>query len=514
MTVPSPRSRALLTRADNAMGVLAIPLVMLLASLLLRALGFVIAVIDTDEGLYLVQAQAWLRGDWPLVAVWDMHPIGAPAMYALAMWVFGESIATIRLLGAVCTAAAAWALYGVVRATGAPRGIGLAAGLVYVGHSLRMGGLATNTEILFAPMVVSAMALGALGAVEALRRSWAPRWSVLIAMGLAMGCALAIKPVMVAEGCLAFALLIFPAFWRRLLPWRRALGMAAAYAGLCALPTAYFALLYFLRGELTAFLDGTFLAPLRYTHGRMGLVDALHQILVEFLTLLWPFLLAGLAVAAGLVRSGPRGILTRIGLLWFLAGSIGVASPGFFYPHYFLIWLPPLAILATLGCWRLTRLLPPAKRAFGFSLLIAVVIIGSWRADATARIERGIGIFAADPVREVTKIIRASLKPGETIFIANYHPVIYALTDAALPTRFIFPAQLTGEFTQVADIDTDAEVARIMATKPRFVVVDRGWWPRMRESAATLITEALERDYQLAAEVEEDRGPIELWTPK
>ena len=142
-------------------------------------------------------------------------------------------------------------------------------------------------------------------------------------------------------------------------------------------------------------------------------------------------------------------------------------------------------------------------------------MIGSWRADATARIERGIGIFAADPVREVTTIIRASLKPGETIFIANYHPVIYALTDAALPTRFIFPAQLTGEFTQVADIDTDAEVARIMATKPRFVVVDRGWWPRMRAKrrrhhhpgagAATT---------RLVAEVDEDRGPIEIWAPK
>jgi hypothetical protein len=141
-------------------------------------------------------------------------------------------------------------------------------------------------------------------------------------------------------------------------------------------------------------------------------------------------------------------------------------------------------------------------------------MIGSWRADATARIERGIGIFAPDPVREVTAIIREKLKPGETIFIANYHPVIYALTDAALPTRFIFPAQLTGEFTRVADIDTDAEVARIMATKPRFVVVDRGWWPRMRESAAAIITAGLEQDYALVAEVEEDRGPIELWAPK
>ena len=55
---------------------------MLLASFGFRAMALLQAVIDTDEGLYLVQAQAWLRGEWPLIAVWDMHPVGGPAMIA------------------------------------------------------------------------------------------------------------------------------------------------------------------------------------------------------------------------------------------------------------------------------------------------------------------------------------------------------------------------------------------------------------------------------------------------
>jgi 4-amino-4-deoxy-L-arabinose transferase-like glycosyltransferase len=515
MKFPERRLRAILSAVDRLLGVAAIPLIMLLAALVLRALGFLISVIDTDEGLYLVQAQAWLRGDWPLVAVWDMHPIGAPAMFAGAMAVFGESIATIRLLGAFCVAAAATALYGAARAAGAPRAIAIATGLVYVAHSLRMGGLATNTEILFAPMVVTAMALGVRGMVGALHLGRPPGWYPLIAMGTAMGWALAVKPVVAPEGCLAFALLIFPALWRGVLPWRRALAMAVAYAGLCALPTVFFGLLYLLRGELAAFLDGSFLAPFRYAEGRLGPEESLHRILVEVLTLLWPFTLAGVALLRWLLRPGPGGMLARVGLVWFAVGSIGVAAPGFFYPHYFLIWLPALAILATLGCWRLAHLLPPARRGFGFGLLVVVVAVGSWRADATARIDRGIGIFAPDPVQQITDLIRPELRPGDSIFIANYHPVIYALTDAVLPTRFIFPAQLTGsEFTEVAGINTNAEVARIMATKPRFVVIDRGWWPRMRASAAAIITDALERDYAMVGSVDEERGPIELWAPK
>ena len=510
----SPRLRAPFAAIDRVFGILVVPLAMLLSSLLLRALGFTVAVIDTDEGLYLVQAQQWLRGHWPLVAVWDMHPVGAPAVFAAAMALLGESIATIRLLGCLCVALAAWALYGAVRAAGGPRGIALAAGFIYIAHSLRMGGLATNTEILFAPLVVSAMALGLRGLVRATRFREAPGWPPLVAMGLAIGAALAIKPVMVVEGCLCFALMVFPALWLRLLPWRRALAMAAAYAALCALPTAVFGLLYWWQGAFQDFLDGTFLGPLRYSEGRLGAAESFHRILVEILTLLWPFALAGIALLRWLPRRGIAGTLLRVGVLWFLAASVGVASPGYFFPHYFLLWLPSLALMATFGCWRLARWLPRRRRAAGFALLVGVVILGSWRADATARIDRGIGLFEADPVVEISRMIRAGLKPGETIFVANYHPVIYALTDAALPTRFVFPAQLTGEFTDIAGINTDAEVARIMASRPRFVVIDRGWWPRLRESAAAIISEALESDYTQVGEVPEERGPIELWAPK
>jgi len=61
-----------------------VPLLFLVLALLLRSFSFVAAVIDTDEGLYMVQAREWLRGGWPLVAVWDMHPVGAPAIFAVS----------------------------------------------------------------------------------------------------------------------------------------------------------------------------------------------------------------------------------------------------------------------------------------------------------------------------------------------------------------------------------------------------------------------------------------------
>lgn len=519
---------------------LLVPAMMLLAALAFRSLGLVHAVIDTDEGLYMVQAREWLRGAWPLVAVWDMHPIGAPGLFALAFAVLGEGVLAIRLLGILAVALAGTAVFAAVRAAGAPRALGIGAGIIYVAHTVRMGGLASNTEILFAPLVVAAMAIGIGAAAAAWGRNRPPRVRDLVAPGLAIGLALAIKPVAAPEGCLAFALLVGPAWWCGLLGARRMLGFAAGYALLCALPTLLFGLAYWLRGDLAAFVDGSFLAPLRYSHGRLAAWDAVHRITVAALTLLWPLLLAGVALARWLPRRGgpsasapalARGtLLARIGLLWFATATLAIIGPGFYFPHYFLMWLPPLAVLAALGCWQVARLAAPGaqaghrgrnRRGLVFALLVAVVAVGSWRADATARIDRGIGTFAADPVREVAAAIAREIAPpgnpmggnpgGEPIFVANYHPVVHVLSGAGLATRYVFPAHLTGAFGRVAAIDMDAEVARILATRPRVIVVDRGWWTSMRPAVAAMVTAALAGDYALAATVAEERGPVEVW---
>ena len=214
-----------------------VPLFFFALALVLRVFSFVAAVIDTDEGLYMLQAREWLRGGWPLVAVWDMHPVGAPAIFAVTMAIFGEGIWVLRVLGAACVAATASALSHAVRYAGGSPAIGLAAGVFYIAHSGLLGGLATNTEILFAPLVGWAMALGLRGAVDALERNKAPRWRDLAMMGGLIGFALTIKPVTFFEGSLAWLILVLPALRLGLIGLPRLFALAAAYAAICATPT-------------------------------------------------------------------------------------------------------------------------------------------------------------------------------------------------------------------------------------------------------------------------------------
>ena len=501
------RARARLVASPLARA-LAIPAVLFLLTLVARAFAFQTSVIDTDEGLYLLQAREWLRGGWPYVAVWDMHPVGAPALFAAALALFGKSIMTIRLLGAICVATTAWLTYRTVRQLHGPRLVGFAAAVLYIGQSVLLGGLASNTEILFAPFVSGAIYLGVRAAVQP---GQAPRWRDLAAMGALMGCALTIKPVVAPMGCLAFVLLVLPAWWGGAMRWRRVLAMAVAYAALCLLPTVLFGLAYAARGQFQFFLYGSFLAPLAYAGGAISVAQAWSRIMDAGTDLLFPLALALVAVA-GLRRRSlnhPAALLVVVALLWFLTAVLAVAGPGMWFNHYFVILMAPLAILAAMGAWQLAWKLRPGLALPAFVGLVGAVAIHAWSIDTMPRLERGWDV--PDPPRQVAEIIRQQIRRGEPIFIANYHPAVYVMSGAGVPTRFAFPGHLTCEWDRVTGVDVDAEVKRILAERPRIIVVDRGFWRSMRRRVRVNIATTLRRSYVKVAEVQEVAGMVEIW---
>jgi len=475
--------------------------------LALRWASFLPSVIDWDESLYLLQAREWLRGRWPFSGVWDLHPPGAPGLIALAFLLLGEQIGTVRLLGAACVTATGYGLFALVRVAGGPPALGYGAAVLYAGHSVLLGGLASNTEILFAPFVVAALVIALGGAL----RDEAPRWWRLLAIGAMIGPALLIKQVVFPEGCLAFAVLVGPALLAGAMPARRLLLFALAYAGLCALPTALLGGAYALRGEFGVWWESMIEAPFLYAAGRVSAEQALWRIVTAALALRWLLLLA---LGAGFAFRSSVPELRRLaafGLLWLAVAALAVAGPGMFFPHYFLIALPPLALLAALGALMLSRLATPRRAGALMLAAVAAVSADVLATDLQPRLARGFALGSPDTPRRIAALMNEELRPGETIFVPNYQPVVYFLTEAALPTRFPFPVHLTGSFARLAGIDTDAEVRRILDARPRFVVLDRSEWFAMRASAMALLTEALEESYELAASFAEERGTVELW---
>jgi hypothetical protein len=301
--------------------------------------------------------------------------------------------------------------------------------------------------------------------------------------------------------------------------------MAAVFALLCAMPTLAFAFSYFLKGELAAFLDGSFLAPIRYVRNPIALPDVALQISKAFVGLCALIFLALVAVAAiGAPRSF-RGeqAATNFALLWFLAGCIAVASPLHFWLHYFQILVPPLSVLAALGAWRLAQLGRPGIAAGILTCLVIATSSDIWL-DRVARLSK-LGRLSEccalasrdepDVPRLVASRIAAELAPGEPIFVFNYQPILYFLSEAALPTKISFPIDLVGK-DNFTGVNLDAELARVLASKPHFIVVDRNSMLPVRQSAQELVESELEAHYDLVATFDDvstraSPGSIELW---
>lgn len=480
----------------------------LTAALVLRGPSFVPAVIDIDEGLYMLQAREWLRGGLPYVAAWDMHPVGAPALFALAMALFGDGIWVLRALGAACVGATALALVTIARGGGVAVAPAVATGLLYVAGTTLFGGLATNTEILMAPLTAWAMALAAQA--RGVAPGVAPSIARIAAMGSLIGVALLIKPVAVFEGSLAWLIAIVPSWRAGGLATGRVLVLAASYAALCATPSIMVAAAYAALGAWEAFLDGAILAPLRYAGGRVPALDALRYVAAALLAVPWLATLAALGCVGG--ARGPRQAgLRGVAVLWFAATAAAIVAPGQFYPHYFLLALPPLALLATLGARAVARGI--GARHVGRLAVAALVLAGldALTRMAVPRLYDPAGLTRPDPVRAVAAALAAHVAPGDPVWVVNYPPVVHVLAGAGLATRYVFPQHLTGAHAAVTGIDADAEVRRILESRPAALVVYRGWWLQVRPVLRPAIEAALAGSYARVAEIDEALGPVEIW---
>jgi 4-amino-4-deoxy-L-arabinose transferase-like glycosyltransferase len=488
---------------------------MVLLSLLARGVWFIPSVVDPDESLYLLQAREWLRGGWPYVAVWDMHPVGAPAIIAAGLFLFGESIASARLVGALSVAATGFLLLRIVVLARCGRATGLAAGVLYVAHSVLPGGLATNTEILFAPFVAAGFALAVLAARDLLELQRVPGVRLVGAVGLCFGTALWVKQVAAPEACAAFGGLMALAVWKGRMPLRGILPRASAFAVGCALPTALTAFVYFLRGDFPAFIHANFVAPLRYV-ARDADANALvlmRLVLAGWIGMAWLLVAAAAALLAlhRHRRLDTHTVLVATALLWFVAATLGVVLPGKFYAHYFLLWVPPLSLAAALGLRDV--IVRAAPRRPGVSLLAVVALIASMPVlgDLASLGRRGVGLRLPDPPRAAAQAIARLVPPGETAYVVNYEPIIYFLADLPLPTIMPLWQHLAGEYGEVIGQESDAELARVLASRPYLLVISQAHWRKVRPGAQRAIEAILDGNYEPAGAVQGTEGIVEFW---
>jgi hypothetical protein len=101
--------------------------------------------------------------------------------------------------------------------------------------------------------------------------------------------------------------------------------------------------------------------------------------------------------------------------------------------------------------------------------------------------------------------------PGETAYIVNYEHLVYFLARLPLPTRMPLWPQLAGYFGDSIGLESDEELARVLASRPYLMVIYQPHYSRVRPNARKAIEAALDAGYEQAGVVQGAEGLVELW---
>ena len=467
----------------------------ILCALVLRAFSYQVTGLDWDESLYIVMAQRWLRGDLPYVHIWDQHPPGLPALLVLAQWLIGDGLLAARVAALVAVAGTSALAFAIVDRFAGRRLAAFLAAILYLIVMTRPDGLAGNTEV-FNNLFVTAASYLLLP--EMMRRNADIRIPRVLGAAVLLGIGLQIKYVVFPEAALFCSTVLVSAWWRGV-SFRRIIIVAlfAMVAGL--LPTAAMAAYFWQAGALQPFLDANLRANIEYLGLPISEITILARLrygLLPLVTLVvWLLLLPPL-----LRRQGDRRVrmLSIWLVIWLIAAAIDVALPLKFWKHYFNALLPPLSIVAALGCSLMARALPrmpvlATGVAFAVTVTPILALLAKHAPDSR-------GIDRLNVPRAIAGQIARSGGSAGGVYVFNYDPVVYAYAHAIPPTRYVLGIELAN-FSASSGANAVREVSNILETLPEWLIVAEpspykfapAVWHKMN---ATLLDYRLEKVWQ------------------
>ncbi|HLY54730.1 MAG TPA: hypothetical protein VKS60_04195 [Stellaceae bacterium] len=467
----------------------------------MRSFSFDTDLTHSDEGFYLLQGAAWLNGAPPYTAIWDVKPPGLVGLFALFGLAGPPGVLTARIGTYIAVVLAAVGLHRFARRHLDGEATAWVASLLFPAYSIVLEGTATQPELLLTPIVVFAM--------DIVAGWWTGRGdrsirSCLLA-GLLLGVAASIKQSTVCD--LALAAIVAVGSLRQ--PRLIAPAMAVLAAGMPFLAFIGYEAALGLGPEI-------YLTPVTGAVSRLGgygtsLLGAVARMPFMMRSAM-PLLAGPLAclVERRRLARGPDARAIGFVFLWLLAEIAAVIALRATYWHYLLTALAPMALLTAVWMRIVVARLDRHRKSVLAGLVAVFVIYPAGFlvfADIPIMRHASFGLAVADRLRSL------GMAKGDTLYVADRDPVIYLLTGATLPTRYVFPQHLLCSFPLPED--GDAEIRRIMAGRPRFVVISAGR-PKMvvcdwRTDRVALIDDALARNYRLAGTVDTGEEPAEIY---
>ena len=453
--------------------------------LLLALLGLLVALVlaqdnplttlpSRDGGVFAYAGQAILKGKIMYVDVWDLKTPGIYYLNAFALWLGGGSRWGIWLVEFVFLLIAAGLGYRLMNRiwNSSAALFGTLVWLFALNRVLSGGNYTEEYALLFNFLALTFFWRGILQPQD-------PVNDLVVGLALAFSFLFRQNNIGVEISIILtwILILIFQKQWISLLKKLAWVGLAAGFviAGVC--------IYFWAKGAWLPMWNATVVYDLSYGGARINLAVGFQLGVDRLGAPVW-IALAGYLVAVGRFL---RGIWTRvadkIALLLVIGWPVEIflsALSGRNYIHYYMSWLPVIAMLCGLAFWQLTELLFYPKvinslRQWNNEILAVLFIlcalifhdgIASYGLSASRLLfHPSLGI---EDISSAAKYLRANSTPGDTVLAWGGQAGLNYMTDRLSPTAYIdYPIYVNSPVTQEL---ADGFYRDVTAHPPTFII--------------------------------------------
>ena len=443
--------------------------------------------LDRDVGEYAYAGQLMLEGVPPYSLAYNMKMPGIYAAYAVILAIFGQGSSGIHLAIIFINTATIILLFFITKKLFGPIA-GVAAGVFFaitsISNLVQVTANAENFVVLFA----------LAGILFLMSFTDKRKIAFLITAGLLMGMAFMMKQH--GAGFMLFGLfyLLCKYLSNRPIVWKEIVRVIFIYSFFSVLPFLVTCLILWRCGVFEKFWFWTFEYARHYVSlntAAMG-YGCLRETLVRIVPSTWSFWLTALLGLLSIIwnKEIRRNGMFITGFLFF---SILSVCPGlYFRPHYFMLLLPAVCVLAGVFVVAVRDLLKSRVKTISKATFISItVILFVWiqnfythrnylfetNADYLSRLNFGNLPFAE--LVKVADFIKANSNKDDKVVVFGSEPQIYFYSHRRSGTGFIYTYPLM-ERQPLANQMQKEMINQIEASKPRFIIVMKtvdSWMP-------------------------------------
>lgn len=454
---------------------------LLFVSLLYRMPFWFIDVINWDESTFILMGKSILDGNVPYIEYWDLKPPIAFLSVSAVMALLGESILSMRLLGAFSVFLSSVLVYFIVRKFFSSSSAIISALFCIPMMSIYWGGQTTFTEHIAIPFILLALYLCIKNKGLSLKYAASIGFLISIAAMIRLNLAYISIPI----GAIVL-------FYSSRSSIHGRLVTAGVYALSGLLPLIVAGAFYAYIGELDTLYKSLISAPLSYSVEQSSPIRSLSLFVNELIKadgyLYFTFkclifitaIIGGVVVLSDLYK---RKDDKRIKLLVFsLALIYCVSASGGGHTHYLIQLSPVLVVFSSFLINKLSIFQHMKKLSLAFVVLFLTIdskpVFSEYksvfsRVTNKQPINIGKGYWVKEQIDEL-KLCRYSI-------YAMSHHISYFLLDKKPPSPLVtHPSNLTKEFLVSAlygeKANPESELNKILRKSPTIILKQKELW--------------------------------------